>query len=90
MSIQQLSPAARIMLGRRPRRHTITERQDIIQQITRTDSPVFEPIVAFQAQYGGIKYTISGSVEGFSFDLFDGFDRNEPWEFDAFQDEQGC
>jgi hypothetical protein len=66
------------MLERRPRRPTITEPEDIIEQIARPDLPVFEPIVVFQAQYGGIEYVVHGDpTTGSSCDLFDGFDPNE-------------
>jgi hypothetical protein len=87
--MNQLSLAARTMLGRRPRRQTLTEREAIIEQITRAGLPVFEPIVAFQEHYGGIEYAVRGEAIGFSFDLFEGFDPKEPWEFNALQDAQG-
>jgi hypothetical protein len=79
-----------MMLERQPRRHTITEPEAIIQQIARVGLPVFEPIVAFQAQYGGIEYVVRGApTTGFSFDLFRGFELLDPWEFDALQDAYG-
>jgi hypothetical protein len=88
--MHQLSPTAHTMLERRPRRRTITDRDAIIDQIVHAGIPVFEPIVAFQAQYGGYEYVVRGApTTGFLFDLFEGFDVNEPWEFDARQDAQG-
>jgi hypothetical protein len=87
--MDQLSLGARTMLERRPRRLTITDREAIIEQITRAGLPVFEPVVAFQMRYGGMEYRVRGSIHGFSFDLFIG-PPNEPQELYGEEDPQGC
>jgi hypothetical protein len=87
--MNRLSLAARTMLGRHPRRHTITEPEAIIQQITRAGAPVFEPVVAFQAQYGGMTYAVRSEAMGFSFDLFARFmaiDPTDPVTYHAEKD----
>jgi hypothetical protein len=87
--MNQLSLGARAMLARLPRRQTITDREAIIEQITSAGLPVFEPIVAFQVQYGGVAYVIRGSGSGFSFDLFLDYGQNKPRTFEAEQDPHG-
>jgi hypothetical protein len=87
--MDQLSLGARTMLERLPRRHTISDREDIIERISREGLPVFEPIVVFQMRYGGMEYRVRGSGHGFSFDLLSG-PPDEPPSLYGEEDPQGC
>ncbi len=86
--MDQLSLGAHTMLERRPRQLTITDREAIIERITKAGLPVFEPIVAFQARYGGMEYRVRGTGHGFAFDLLSG-PPDEPPSLYGEKDPQG-
>jgi hypothetical protein len=65
----ELSPAARAMLQRGRWHKAERNPATIIECITKAGRPWFQPVVDFQARYGGLEY-VARDGDGFHFDLF--------------------
>jgi hypothetical protein len=87
--MNNLSSAARAMLGRGEWHDAVRDRQTLVKGLVAEDAPVVEPPLRFQETYGGLEYDVRGNFTGFYFDMCDFDDKSGVWLPGIVQEDDG-